>query len=455
MRPPYPKQFRYKRASSLEEAVDYVEQGAKPLAGGQSLSILLKLRLAEVEELVDIFGLDELRYFKVDGDVMAVGALVVHNDIAMAEEIAEWAPALRKAAWHIADLQVRNRGTIGGSLAHADPAANYIPVLVALDATVLARGKASSRAIRAEELVKGPYQTALDREIITEVRIPKWSRQAFHLVKRAGASYPSLVLAAAAQVEDGVIVNSRIAIGGFYLTPVVVKGALDGLSVSQWKEGVAKTLRELPEGTGYSDFQMDFEKKRHALPQALEVLLKELAEPRPLDLPVRKGLTYWRPRPGNTIVVNGKAYEVDVEPRVLLIDLLRRLGVTEVKRGCDEGKCGACTVLMDGRAVKSCTIFAHQAIGHEISTVKALMSGGSLHYIQRAFLEEYASQCGYCTHGFIMAVYDYLSSVDPKAGKDSLKLSIKNICRCTGYVNIVKAIRRAATYINNTHSKSS
>jgi len=121
MRPAYPKEFKYIKARGVEDALEAVKVGAKPLAGGQSLSTLLKLRLMEVDTLVDIFELDELRYVERRGDSLVLGALLIHNDVAMLREVVSWAPALSKAAWMIADLQVRNRGTLGGSLAHATP----------------------------------------------------------------------------------------------------------------------------------------------------------------------------------------------------------------------------------------------------------------------------------------------------------------------------------------------
>jgi len=97
--------------------------------------------------------------------------------------------------------------------------------------------------------------------------------------------------------------------------------------------------------------------------------------------------------------------------------------------------------------VKSCAVFAPQAAGHEIRTAEGIMGAG-LHPVQRAFLEEYASQCGFCTHGFVTTVTDYLNSVDPSANDETLKLSVKNLCRCTGYVNIIKAVKKAAKLLS-------
>jgi len=443
MKPAYPKEFNYIKAKSLAEALEAVKTGAKPLAGGQSLSTLLKLRLTEVDTLVDIFELDELRYIERRGDSLALGALLVHNDVAMHKDVVEWAPALSKAAWMIADLQVRNRGTLGGSLAHADPAANYIPPLLALDASIRVRSLRGVRLIKMEEFVQGPYQTALKPdEIVEEVVVPKWDLQNTYVFKVRGASYPSLILAVAANLEDGVLKRSRLALGGYYTKPVVVDGIFDGGIVN--KEALIKAVELLPEGEPYDDPHLSFEKKRRLLPTALARLAEGLLNPQ-WNLPTKDKVMKRRGREDNVVVINGRSFRVEGEPRLLLLDFLRRVGFVEVKRGCDEGKCGACTVLMDGKAVKSCTVFAPQAAGHVIETVKNL--GGELHQVQKAFLEEFASQCGYCTHGFMMTVINYLGDVDPSAKDETLKLTVKNICRCTGYVNIIRAIRKAATLL--------
>ena len=449
MRPAYPKEFNYIKAKSLAEALEAVRAGARPLAGGQSLSTLLKLRLIEADALVDIFELDELRYVERRGDSLALGALLVHNDVAMHKDVVEWAPALSKAAWMIADLQVRNRGTLGGSLAHADPAANYIPPLLALDANVHVRSSRGTRIIKIDEFILGPYQTALEPdEIIEEVAVPKWDLQDTYVFKVGGASYPSLVLSLAVRLEDGVVKRSRFAIGGYYTKPVVLEGVLDGQKLEE--SAVEKIINLMPEGEPYDDPHLAFEKKRRLLPTALTRLVKGALK-RQWTLPTREEITKWRGEGGGLVVVNGRALQLDGEPRLLLVDFLRRQGYTEVKRGCDEGRCGACTVLLDGKAVKTCTVFAPQAAGHEIETVKSLMKSG-LHPVQRAFLEEYASQCGYCAHGFIMATVNYLNTVDPSASDETLKLSIKNICRCTGYVNIIKAIKRASKLLSTQPS---
>lgn len=144
--------------------------------------------------------------------------------------------------------------------------------------------------------------------------------------------------------------------------------------------------------------------------------------------------------------VNGIESEKDVEPRLLLVHFIRDvLGLTGTHVGCDTTNCGACTILLDGKSVKSCTMFAVQAEGREITTIEGMQSaGGELHPIQKAFWENHGLQCGYCTPGMVMQAA-WLLSENPDPTEQEIRLGISgNLCRCTGYQNIVKSIQEAA-----------
>jgi carbon-monoxide dehydrogenase small subunit len=145
------------------------------------------------------------------------------------------------------------------------------------------------------------------------------------------------------------------------------------------------------------------------------------------------------------VEVNGQSHDQEVEPRLLLVHFLRDvLGLTGTNVGCETSLCGACTVHMDGQAVKSCTQLAVQADGRKIRTIEGMAQEGKLHPLQEAFWEEHGLQCGYCTPGMIMAAADLLEN-NPAPSEEEIRLSLKgNVCRCTGYHNIVKAIDRAA-----------
>ncbi len=151
-----------------------------------------------------------------------------------------------------------------------------------------------------------------------------------------------------------------------------------------------------------------------------------------------------------TVTVNGQLRVADVEPRRLLVHFLREdLGLTGTHTGCDTTNCGACTVLLDGRAVKSCTVLAVQADGREVMTVEGLARGDSLHPIQEAFLAKHGLQCGYCTSGMLMSAYALLEG-NPAPTEDEVRTGISgNLCRCTGYVKIIDSVKYAARLMDS------
>jgi carbon-monoxide dehydrogenase small subunit len=146
-----------------------------------------------------------------------------------------------------------------------------------------------------------------------------------------------------------------------------------------------------------------------------------------------------------TLTVNGRRYDREVEPRLLLVHFIRDLGgVTGTKVGCDTSQCGACTVLLDGVAVKSCTCLAVQVDGAEITTIEGLAQEGTLHPLQESFWNKHGLQCGFCSPGMILAAHELLRHT-PNPSEDDIRYGLAgNLCRCTGYQNIVRAVRDAA-----------
>ena len=145
------------------------------------------------------------------------------------------------------------------------------------------------------------------------------------------------------------------------------------------------------------------------------------------------------------VTVNGTRHGADVEPRQLLVYFLReQLRLTGTNVGCDTSSCGSCTVLLDGESVKSCTLLAVQADGHEVTTIEGLADGDAFHPVQQAFHEQHALQCGFCTPGMVMAVVSFLKE-NPSPTEEEVRLGLEgNLCRCTGYHNIVKAVLAAS-----------
>ncbi len=146
-----------------------------------------------------------------------------------------------------------------------------------------------------------------------------------------------------------------------------------------------------------------------------------------------------------TVTINGVSYTRDVEPRLLLVDFIRDvIGLTGTNIGCDTTQCGACTIHMDGMAVKSCTVLAVQADGSQLTTIEGLATNGKLHPMQQAFWDQHGLQCGYCTPGMIMAASKLVEN-NPGITEEQIRHGLEgNFCRCTGYQNIVKAVAQAA-----------
>jgi carbon-monoxide dehydrogenase medium subunit len=216
-----PASFAYARADTVDEAVALLGRhgdDAKLLAGGHSLLPLMKLRVAAPATLVDIGRIADLRYIRAATDHVAVGAMTRHHDLATSDLLAAEVPLLRHAALHVGDPQVRHRGTIGGSLAHADPAADLPAVLLALDGTLVARGPAGERTIPAGEFFRSIFETALaPDEVLTEVRVPRVAggRWAFSKFSRRAPDWA--IVGVAAQQVNG---STRVALVNMGPTPL-------------------------------------------------------------------------------------------------------------------------------------------------------------------------------------------------------------------------------------------
>ena len=263
--------FDYARAPRVANALELLAahgDGAKVLSGGQSLMPAMNLRLITPELLVDIGDLAELRSIELAGDVLKIGALTRHVDLQRSTEIAAHAPMLTDAIAHVAHPAIRNRGTLGGSLAHADPASELPACMLALDATIIVRGPAGERRIAAEDFFTGIYETALSAgELLVTVEVPvapKNSTHFFHEFARRHGDYAIVDVAAQAVVDGGVFTHLRVAFFAIGDRPVLAKAAarLIGVAVTpavlaDASSALAEELR--PE----EDQQASVEMRRH------------------------------------------------------------------------------------------------------------------------------------------------------------------------------------------------
>lgn len=227
----YPAPFNYHRPETLQDAIGLLAQfgdGAKVLAGGQSLIPMLKLRMGDMNELIDISRLPDLATIEQQGSTLHIGALARHAQIA-ASDVAEQIPLLRECAGGIADKQVRNMGTIGGSISIADPSGDWPCGLRTLDATVICTGTNGSRTVSIADLILDSYTTSLaSDELITEIQIPvppPDSGSAYVAFKRAAAAYPTATAGVLLTMKDGVCERIRIALGAADTKPVVSEEA--------------------------------------------------------------------------------------------------------------------------------------------------------------------------------------------------------------------------------------
>ncbi|HLG10083.1 MAG TPA: xanthine dehydrogenase family protein subunit M, partial [Gaiellaceae bacterium] len=204
-----PPAFEYERAESVDHAVELLgrDEDAKLLAGGHSLIPLMRLRFARPALLVDIGRLDDLRYVREDGDLIAIGALTRHAELVRDPILARRCALISQAAELVGDPQVRHRGTIGGSVAHGDPASDLGTILLTLDADLVTRGPGGERAIPAAEFFTGPFETALGRQdVLTEIRVPNVERGAYLKYVRRAQDWATVGVAAA-EVEGDVHVG--------------------------------------------------------------------------------------------------------------------------------------------------------------------------------------------------------------------------------------------------------
>jgi carbon-monoxide dehydrogenase medium subunit len=253
----FPSQFDYYRAGSTAEAGQLLAEhsDAKLLAGGHSLIPILKLRLATPETLIDIGRIAELKGITVSAGAVRIGALTTHAELASSSDIRQHAAGLAEAASQIGDPAVRNRGTIGGNIAHADPASDLPTILVALGATVHATGPNGARTIAAEEFFQGMMTTALAaNEILTAVEVPvqrKGESSAYAKFAHPASRYAVVGAAAALRVEGGVCAGARIAVGGLTPAPrrlTAVEAALAGQPLNA--DTIARAAVETASGLG-------------------------------------------------------------------------------------------------------------------------------------------------------------------------------------------------------------
>ena len=270
-----PESFDYQRVSSVSEAISLLQQygeSAKILAGGHSLIPIMKLRLSTPETLIDIGGIPELKYINDKGDYLAIGAGTTHWAIESSDLVSQKAPALSHAAGQIGDVQVRNRGTIGGVLAYSDPQADYPGVVLALDATIVVQGSGGVRTIPVSDYFTGLWETALgEGEILTEVRIPTDSANAnscYLKFPQPASRYPYVGCAVAMSTSGGNCSDVRVGysgVGEFAFRDSGVEDSIKGQTLNE--SSIASASAKAAEGRNVLSDVFVSEEYRRAMAQ--------------------------------------------------------------------------------------------------------------------------------------------------------------------------------------------
>jgi CO/xanthine dehydrogenase FAD-binding subunit/aerobic-type carbon monoxide dehydrogenase small subunit (CoxS/CutS family) len=459
-----PPAFRYERPEAIADALALLaEHGddARPLAGGQSLVPMLNLRLAAPAVVVDLNGLPGLDHLEAAHGTLVVGALSRQRTLELSPE-AGAIGALADSLPIVGHVATRNRGTVGGSIAHADPAAELPLALLALDGSVVVEGPSGRREIPAGELFAGFLTTALQSaELVVEVRFPlpgPGEGSALLEVAQRHGDFPLAAVAVSVRLDaDGRVAAARIAAGAVADRPLLVPGAASALVAGASAEmtGQIASAEVDPAGTLHAPGEYQRHLVGVLVARAVSRAVNRASSGSLPGTDRVDGAARSVPRtplPGGQCTVNGRPVSLDrVPPRRLLSDFLRHdLGLRGTHVGCEHGVCGACTIRLDGVAVRSCLLLARQAEGREVTTVEGLAEndeGRTFHPLQDALRRHFALQCGFCTPGILMAAAERndaaTSGLGPPDEDEIRSLLSGHLCRCTGYEPIVKAIADA------------
>ncbi len=405
---------------SLEEALALKAErpDAVPIQGGTDLMVELNFDRARPETILNLNEVAELRGWTRENGTLRLASGLTYAE-AMEAELAGLLPALAEASRTVGSPQIRARGTIGGNLGTASPAGDALPPLLVEDAEVELASAKGTRTLPVSEFLVGPKKSALaDDELIVAVRVtPVQGPADVHEGRPAERHGDRRLLAGAVR---------RPRAGG---DPCGVRLRRPGAGAG---DGAALGVGELPRA-GRGRVEPDRRRARHRrVPPA------RAEGP---DGP-RAGA---RPHVRIDLTVNGEKRDADVwAGESLLYTLREQLGLPGSKNACEQGECGSCSVLLDGKLVCACLVLAAQADGHEVVTVEGLAEEGQLHRVQEAFAETGAVQCGFCTPGLIVATVALLEQ-SPEPTEDEIREALSgNLCRCTGYAKIFDAVRAAA-----------
>jgi xanthine dehydrogenase iron-sulfur cluster and FAD-binding subunit A len=469
----------YINATTIEEVLQALSkkgERTRIVAGGTDLILELERGVRKgIETLIDVTRIPDLDHITIDGDnVIHLGPLVTHNHCVESRLIRARAYPLARAAWEVGAPQIRNRSTIAGNLITASPANDTITPLMALDASITLQSTKGTRTIPLKDFYTGVRKTVMQPdEMLVDISFPAMeatARGTFVKLALRRAQAISIIDVAlildtstslSTSLEADTIKSASIALGA--VAPTIIRAG------EAEKYLVGKTLRnEVIEEAArltmnsckpIDDIRSSAAYRSEMVRVCTLRALKSLRDGQEqIGMPTEP-ILLWGEHDGESGIrslhqspsapiettINGKQYTFNSGYDKTLLRLLREeANLIGTKEGCAEGECGACTVFLDGKAVMACLVPAPRAHGAEIITVEGLATDGQLHPVQEAFVEHGAVQCGYCTPGFIMSAAKLLEEKSSPTRNEIEQAITGNLCRCTGYYKIVRAIDSAA-----------
>ncbi|MBN1318652.1 MAG: molybdopterin-dependent oxidoreductase, partial [Anaerolineales bacterium] len=465
---------QYYVASSVDDALQTLRDWrgkARLIAGGTDLVIDARSKKYKFECAVDTTRIPDLDSITETDEHIVVGANVTFHNLWTSPLINRTSHVLAEAAHNLAAWSIQNVATLVGNVVTAQPAGDGSIALVALGAEAEVANPDGQRWVAVSSLYAGPGKSRLDpsREMITRFRWRKpGPRQASACERIAKGEVVALPIASCGvelQLAEDLehIAWARMALGPVALTPYrascvedLLRGARidDDLFTQAAEQAVYACNMRTSRLRATKEYREELIQVlvRRALKRAVEAA-------RTGGQPSVAGRLCWnrywsgadadQPRHGEvTFTLNGRETSLKTEPGEMLVNLLREeLGLTGTKIGCDEGECGACTVLIDGQPVLSCLYPAYKVQGRRVQTIEGVADGDDLHPVQAAFVSHDAVQCGYCTPGMVMTAISILDDIPDPSTEEIREGLGNNYCRCTGYVKIVDAIQDAAAVI--------
>ena len=467
-----PMWHEYTNAKSIEQVIQILgdkKERARVVAGGTDIILELERGARKgLDTLIDITRIPKLDQISMDeDDIIHLGALVTHNDCAGSKLIRTHAYPLARAAWEVGAPQIRNRGTVAGNLITASPANDTITPLMALGACVTLLSTRGERIIPLSEFYTGVRKSVMQAdEMLVDISFPALKdtqRGTFIKLALRRAQAISLVNAAIIlNLKDNTVRSASITLGA--VTPIIthaveaenflLRKKLNEKNIVHAAELAMQAARPIDDVRGSAAYRREMVRiiTMRGLTAIRDGNEQEGMPKKPILLAGKK----WKsesatqmaadtfPDKAIETTINGKSYSFNSGHNKTLLRLLREEGMlTGTKEGCAEGECGACTIFLDGKAVMACLVPAPRAHGAEITTVEGLSNGSKLHPVQTAFIEHGAVQCGYCTPGFIMSGAKLLEEKSNPTHNEIEQALTGNLCRCTGYYKIVKAVEDA------------